>query len=83
MKKELYLAKSEAKHYAELFALFNAHGGDVKDETSHAVASDASTFDYVDRDMNNVCWSGELAGYTVTDADGQLIGIFAYFDAQR
>lgn len=82
MKKELYLAKSEAKHYAEMFAEDLA-GAAVKDETSHAVASDASTFDYVDRDMNNVCWSGELAGYTVTDADGQLVGIFAYFDAQR
>lgn len=82
MKKELYLAKSEAHHYAEMFAEDLA-GATVKDETSHAVASDATTFDYIDRDMNNVCWSGELAGYTVTDADGQLVGIFAYFDAQR
>lgn len=82
MKKELYLAKSEAKYYAEMFAE-DLSGAIVKDETSHAVASDVTSFDYIDRDMNDVCWSGELAGYTVIDADGQLVGIFAYFDAQK
>ena len=82
MKKELYLAKSDAQYYAEQYAKDFA-GATVKDETSHAVASDTTDFDYVDRDMNNLCWSGELAGYTVIDADGQLAGIFAYFDAQK
>lgn len=80
MKKELYLAKSEAHHYAEMFA------EEIAGATVYAswnVASDASTFDYVDRDMNNICWSGELNGYVVLDGNDQFAGIFAYFDAQK
>ena len=80
MKKELYLAKSEAHHYAEMFA------EDIPGATvyaSWAVASDASTFDYVDRDMNNICWSGELNGYVVLDGNDQFAGIFAYWDEEK
>ena len=80
MKKELYLAKSEAHHYAEMFAEEIA-GATVY--ASWAVASDATSFDYVDRDMNNVCWSGELNGYVVLDGNDQFAGIFAYWDEEK
>ena len=81
MRKELYLAKSEAKHYAEQFAEDLACAT-VK-EGSAAVANEATDFDHVDRDMNAIDWSGELAGYLVIDADGQLAGIFAYWDEEK
>lgn len=78
MKKELYLAKSDAKKYAEMFA------EDIKsarvEESLYAVADDATSFDYIDRDMDNICWSGQLTGFEVIDESEEVIGVFAYWD---
>jgi len=80
MKKELYLAKSDAKKYAEMFAE-DIKGARVE-ESLNAVADDSTSFDYIDRDMGNICWSGQLTGYEVIDEAEEVIGVFAYWNEE-
>ena len=79
MRKELYLAKSEARHYAESFA--EDFAGATVEEPRRALADARTEFDYIDRDM--VDWSGELSGFLVRNEDGTDLAIFAYLDEEK
>lgn len=82
MRKELYLAKSEARHYAEQFA--NDLPGGLAIDEKKAVADDCTDFDYIDRDMNQAGpWSGQLSGFVVRSKTGEDLAVFAYLDGEK
>lgn len=81
MRKELHYKKTDAEKAANAFAAKCA--GTVETRSRYGLrlsADDRTRFDYEDDEMLDMCWSGEVAGIAVTDAEGWQVGLFCYWD---
>lgn len=74
MRTEIYYYEKDARKAAEDFA--KEVGGFVSDRIG--CVDDRSQFDYVDRAMRNLCWSGETAAIMVLG--GSQDGLFGYWE---
>lgn len=72
--REYQTALKEAKEIAR-----RDNGYIVKEK--EVILSDRTDFDYIDRDMRNVVWSGEISGIIVRDNDTyEDIAYLAYWE---
>lgn len=75
MEKKFYYNYEDAKKEAQLFAQAN-NGTCIDSSTDDRQMQDA---DYDDLSAN-LSWSGEVGCFNVEDGNGDVIGIFAYWD---